>query len=141
MKSLWSKYGHIVSLCGAVAFTYAIMRLFGISCPIKFLFGVSCPGCGMTRAFLRVLQLDFSAAFYYHPLWVIIPPTGILLFLFRLKKKETAFCITLATFCVLMFAVYFYRMLCLPQQIVVFAPENSLFSKIIRFLSRVLSFE
>ena len=43
-------------------------------CPVMWLFGVPCPGCGLTRACLAALRLDFSAAFGFHPLfWLILP--------------------------------------------------------------------
>lgn len=45
-----------------------------ILCPIKLYFGVDCPGCGMTRAFAAVMQLDFAAAFHYNPRVVIVFP-------------------------------------------------------------------
>ncbi len=35
--------------------------------------GFPCPGCGMTRAVLAALHGDFSAAFAYHPLWILLP--------------------------------------------------------------------
>lgn len=41
-------------------------------CPFLFLWGIPCPGCGMTRAFLALLHLDFAAAFYYHPLFPVV---------------------------------------------------------------------
>ncbi len=38
-------------------------------CPIYSTLGIPCPGCGMTRAMKSVLQLDFIAAFRWHPLF------------------------------------------------------------------------
>lgn len=46
--------------------------LFG--CLFRWLFGVSCPGCGLTRATLAALRLDFQAAFHYHPLFWLATP-------------------------------------------------------------------
>ena len=42
-------------------------------CPLRFFFGISCPGCGMTRALLAALRLDFATAFSYHPLFFLLP--------------------------------------------------------------------
>lgn len=39
-------------------------------CPIKNLFGISCFGCGMTRGFISILNLDFITAFKYNVLSV-----------------------------------------------------------------------
>ncbi len=35
-------------------------------CPIYNLFNIKCMGCGMTRAFIAILRLDFSAALGYN---------------------------------------------------------------------------
>ncbi|MBQ3048589.1 MAG: DUF2752 domain-containing protein [Oscillospiraceae bacterium] len=48
---------------------FAAAVIFG--CPIYQIFGVQCPGCGMTRAFLCAVCLDFKAAFQHHPLFGI----------------------------------------------------------------------
>jgi len=53
-------------------------------CPIYSFFGVPCPGCGMTRALRAALTLDFSKAFYYHPLfWLVLLliPAGAVFYL------------------------------------------------------------
>ena len=57
-----------------------------VGCPIKFLTGLSCPGCGMTRAYLSLLKLDFPSAFHFHPLWLI--PILFLINYFYIKKKN-----------------------------------------------------
>ena len=42
-------------------------------CPFKLLTGVPCPGCGMTRAYLHLFEGDIQGAFYFHPLFWLIP--------------------------------------------------------------------
>ena len=49
-----------------------LILLFLYKCPFKFILGISCPGCGMTRALLSCLKLDFVSAFNYHPLFGIV---------------------------------------------------------------------
>lgn len=44
-----------------------------IPCIYKTLFGIPCPGCGMTRAVLSALRLDFKSAFSYHPMFFTLP--------------------------------------------------------------------
>lgn len=41
-------------------------------CPFLWFTGIPCPGCGMTRAFLALVQGDFLAAFGYHPLFLLV---------------------------------------------------------------------
>ena len=36
-------------------------------CLFRFVTGLECPGCGMTRAFLSLADLDPVAAFHYNP--------------------------------------------------------------------------
>ncbi|OCN05287.1 hypothetical protein A4S06_09270 [Erysipelotrichaceae bacterium MTC7] len=45
--------------------------VLGYHCPINSILGIPCPGCGMTRAFLQLLQLDVASALYYHPLCIV----------------------------------------------------------------------
>ena len=59
------------TLC-AVILSYHLLTWF-TGCPFRFFFGISCPGCGMTRALLAALRLDFAAAFSYHPLFFLLP--------------------------------------------------------------------
>ncbi|MCL1973240.1 MAG: DUF2752 domain-containing protein, partial [Bacteroidetes bacterium] len=43
-------------------------------CLIKNIFGVECPGCGITRAFVSVVQFHFIDAWNYNKLIVIVFP-------------------------------------------------------------------
>ena len=48
---------------------YVITKFFPISlCPIQNLFDVECPGCGLSRGFVSVLELDFEEAVRHHVL-------------------------------------------------------------------------
>ena len=42
-------------------------------CIFKLITGLPCPGCGMTRAFLHFFHGDLQGAFYYHPLFWLVP--------------------------------------------------------------------
>jgi hypothetical protein len=48
-------------------------------CVSRLLFDVECYACGLTRAVMHALHLDFSEAFYYNPLFVVVLPLLILL--------------------------------------------------------------
>ena len=45
----------------------------GIGCVFRKFLHFPCPGCGMTRAWLSFLQLDFASAFSYHPMFWSLP--------------------------------------------------------------------
>ena len=49
-------------------------------CISSILYQRSCPGCGITRAIQHALHLDFSGAWHYNPLYVIILPILIYLY-------------------------------------------------------------
>ena len=108
---LFKRYGNFLAAVMAVAVLYGVMFSLGITCPIKFLFGISCPGCGMTRAIFSAVTLDFSRAFYYHPLWVGVIPAGVTLFLLSKFKKQRAFKIVGVVCILVMLAVYVYRLM------------------------------
>ena len=57
-------------------------------CPIRFIFGICCPGCGMSRAVMAVLRLDFEAALHYHPLVFVLPIAVVVYFIRdKIQKK------------------------------------------------------
>lgn len=94
---------HIIGLAALVLF-YAV-----VGCPLRCFFGICCPGCGMTRATLSILKLDFAGAFSYHPL-VFIMPVCALVFILR-KKLSAKVCNGLIALAVILFlGVYIYRL-------------------------------
>ena len=87
VKNLIKEKRGMISAIAAVVILYIVLECFGITCPIKFITGVSCAGCGMSRAWLACLRLDFKKAFYYHPLF-IFPPCMVCVFLMRNKMPD-----------------------------------------------------
>ena len=55
----------------AVLFVFAYFvlfrKIFAPICPVVFITGLPCPGCGMTRAVLCLMHLDFAGAWQMHP--------------------------------------------------------------------------
>ena len=115
-----------------VAF-YLLLEALGITCPIKYLTGISCPGCGMSRALLSVLRLDFASAFHYHALW---PLLFVLLpyYLYCRNKKIRMSRTVLGISVVLFLAYYFYRILYGDDTIAVFEPESGIIVSLIHRL-------
>ena len=110
---------------------YIVIESIGITCPIKFLTGVSCAGCGMSRAFLSALKLDFISAFHFHPLfWLVIP--AILLFIF--KNKIPFFKVCFIFIVTLFIIVYLIRMFQPNDNIVVFNPKSGFIYQVIHKL-------
>lgn len=85
---------------GAGAFAigyYIINRLTGLGIPCIFhdLYGIYCPGCGLSRMFFAIFELNFYQAFRYNPMWFCSLPflgaVGLDLLIAFLYKRETKF--------------------------------------------------
>ncbi len=61
-------------LAALVGYAVLVMRTGrGIPCLLHLLTGLECGSCGITRALVSALRLDFSAAFSYNLLWPLFP--------------------------------------------------------------------
>ena len=58
---------HILFFILFILLLLLFLLLAGYQCPLRFFFGIPCPFCGMTRAFLCVLEGDllFSSSVAY----------------------------------------------------------------------------
>ncbi len=104
------------------AVIFAILTVFililvttGIGCPIRAVTGIPCPGCGITRALLAAMRLQWRSAFSLHPLFPLALP-----FLFCavhanapfLRGRARPFVVVFLVCCTLLFfAIYALRML------------------------------
>jgi len=68
-------YNILLLLSGISFIAIVTSGKISFTCILKNLFGICCPGCGLTRSFRAILQLDFYNAFNYNIL-------GIPLFIF-----------------------------------------------------------
>ncbi|WP_052339580.1 DUF2752 domain-containing protein [Gorillibacterium massiliense] len=61
---------------GGLLYLQVWLPLTGLAIPCVFLkvTGLYCPGCGMTRAVLSILRLDFYQAFRYNALLFLLLP-------------------------------------------------------------------
>lgn len=102
-----------------------------LKCPVLFLTGISCPGCGLSRAWLSALKLDFSSAMYYHPLfWTV--PLIVLLFIFEKRMPKKLVKILMIVFIAAFLAVYVIRMFSPDDTVVRFTPDHGLIIRIIK---------
>ena len=101
------KYGKLkiknagVKLIITLAFAAAVVALYAcdIGCVFRYFLGIRCPGCGLTRALISLLSLDFALAAETHPL-IFVTPVLYLYFLFdgRLLGRRVDECILLGIF-------------------------------------------
>lgn len=104
----------------------AAIAVIGITgCPIRQLTGISCAGCGMTRAWLRLLTLQWEAAFACHPL-VLAPAVFVVFHILRRFGHEKLANWVNAVLVLLFVAVYLIRILNPQDTIVTFAPQDGL---------------
>ncbi len=96
---------------------YLFFSLLHIGCPLKFITGISCPGCGMTRAFRSLLQLDINMALHYHPLFILVPFMFVL-YLFDFYINPKLIKVLWATIILTFLIIYFIRLFLLQSDVV-----------------------
>lgn len=79
MENTASKRKRLIKtlLIHLVAAALFALWLFLTGCPLHRLTGLPCPGCGMSRALFSLAKLDFTGAWYYHPLVFFLPPAAL----------------------------------------------------------------
>lgn len=117
-----------VDLAAAIGI-FILYAALKIPCPIRFLTGISCAGCGMTRAYLALLHGDIYRAAVYHPLFPIVP-VFLVFFLLRNKIPRVYKAVCVITV-VLFIGVYIWRMMDSSCDIVVFAPKDGFFARLL----------
>ena len=128
------KRKELICAVTAVVVLYMAMESIGITCPIKFITGISCAGCGMSRAWLAFLQLDMAKAFAYHPLFLLVPITVIVL-LCKSKINIKIYKIIIFTIIIMFAIVYICRLIWSGDDVVVFEPQNNILFRIIRIIN------
>lgn len=115
-----------------VIFVLVILFLYitGIGCPIRFVSGISCPGCGLTRAWLAFLHLDIKGAFYYHPLFFLVPFV-IVLVICKDRVNKRVYNILMCLIIMAYVIIYAIRLL-QGSDIVVFKPYDNILFRLIR---------
>ncbi len=64
-------------LGGASALVAGLLAAGVPGCPVAFFLRVPCPGCGLTRATLRLLHGDLPGALAFHPLVFVALPAAL----------------------------------------------------------------
>lgn len=122
-----------LSLLIGIGLVMLWMSATGVGCPIKRLTGISCAGCGMSRALLCAARLQFSKAFYYHPLFWICPII-IALYMWweRISPVIRKRIVTLIIICFCI--VYVLRLFFIENDIVVINVQSGLISSLFQKL-------
>lgn len=114
----------------------------GELCLIRKTTGFPCPACGMTRAHIELMKLNFKKAFYYHPLF-ILPTIIFAIVIFRSKFKIADYIynnnyITISIL-IIFIIVYIVRFVLLfPNQEPFTYNYNSDFYKILKILKNII---
>jgi Protein of unknown function (DUF2752). len=128
-------------------FLYIILVIFlicglyyilDINCIIRYLIGVPCPGCGMSRAIFSLFRGNIAEAFYFHPLFPLVP--FILLAVTNLldnhKKIKKAVIIIIS---VSFISIYIIRMyLYFPDTQPMVLNENAVIFRLIKFFAGLI---
>lgn len=118
----------VLECAACVAVLAGFYRLVG--CPIRLLTGISCAGCGMTRACLCALRLDFRQAFYFHPLYPLVP-VGAALWLCRKKLSRAVLHGCMYAMVGVFAIVYVYRLFLGDGSVVAFDPRSGLIFRVV----------
>lgn len=103
-----------LSYTGVLFVAWLALYLLDIGCIFRLMTGVPCPGCGMTRAWLAALRLDFAVAFAYHQLFWVVPIAFVLAFVreeVASSKLKRGIDIAVTVLCVLVIAVWIVRLI------------------------------
>lgn len=117
----------------SVAVVVVILDILGIGCPIKYVTGIACAGCGLTRAWKSVFELDFGMAFYYHPLYWFVPIVGGILW-FKERMPGMVWKVLVGSSVIVVLAVYGIRLMDPNNTIVVIDVDNGLIGRIISLI-------
>lgn len=93
--------------------TVILNTVFKVGCIFKAVFHVPCPVCGMTRAYLSLLKLDFKSAMYYNPAFWLFPIICLFGILAAADKKRTKIWLTAFLAAIALLLIIWIVRLCL----------------------------
>lgn len=125
-----SEWQDIKAIIVIILFYFFMNMIFDIGCPILWITGISCAGCGMTRAWISLLHLDFKAAFHYHPLFWL-PAIMVVVYFLKNKLPKRVLSILSAGAIFLFLLIYILRMSDTSDSIVIFQPWEGIIGKVI----------
>ena len=100
-----------------VGITVILNSVLNVGCLMKAVFHVPCPVCGMTRAYLSLLKLDFKSAMYYNPAFWLFPIICLFGILAAADKKRTKIWLTAFLAAIALLLIIWIVRLCLGTAI------------------------
>lgn len=73
MKIVIKDLNNKLIILSVFLFAVLVAIIFKLPCIWILLTDIPCPGCGMTRALISALKLDFKSAFSFHSMFWSIP--------------------------------------------------------------------
>lgn len=106
----------VKNVLGTGVILFLVLFIFGNHCPIENIVGIPCPGCNMFSAIYWLLQKDFTAAWFFHPVVFLLVPYLVAIGLLFVRKREQltkdiAFRILTGILLCALIGVYVWRML------------------------------
>lgn len=128
---------------GVAAFFVLAWSVTGTSCTLRSITGLPCPGCGLTRAWILLLQGDLAAAWAMHPLfWMALPIVLVIAYLMirnpdQLSSRSARF--SWGLIAIVFVLVYLVRMvLYFPGQEPLSWNDQAFIPRIFRWVATVL---
>lgn len=110
-----------VLLCGAAYYLFVRVTGWSIPCVFYLVTHKFCPGCGITRMFLAIGELDFSKAFHMNAFVLCLLPFALLYGLWKwicfckTGESRTTLWETVSLLLVFAFTIVFWVMRNMPQ--------------------------
>ncbi len=136
LKSFLQKIKEAIVPIVVIGAVILVSYIFKLGCPLKFVTGISCPGCGMTRAYLSLLHGDVKGAFFYHPLFFVLP-LALVVYWARSIVGQRKCDIIMAILILSLLILYVYRMFCSDGSVVSFDPQSGLIFRIIKMIGGI----
>ncbi len=87
-----------------------IINNLGITCPLLYIFNVPCPTCGITRAMISLIKLDFKEYVKYNPMALFLCIAVILMLNIDFLKRKKLIYIYSISVAVINFIFWIYKL-------------------------------
>lgn len=128
-----------IELFAIALFFIFLVKISPITCVFFDVFGIPCPGCGMSRALFSLLQLDFKAAFMYHPLIFVMPFIGG--YIIKNRYLQTSYDKNFPKFikitCLMFIILYIIRLVLIFPTVPLVINEDAIIFKVLEIIKSI----